>query len=335
MASPLRIALVGYGRMGANHARVLSAVPQVEVTAVVDPRPEARAAAARVAPAATAHASVAPLRTGRDASAWLIASSTPTHPDMVRAAIDAGVHVLCEKPLALDPAVGEQLGTEAAAAGLVLQVGFWRRFSPPWVAMRASVAGGAIGTPLMLRLAQWDQDPPPAEFCDPAVSGGLAIDCGVHEFDLAEWLTGERVVRVIGRHLPTVDPAVAAAGDVDNMVAMLELESGAVATVDLTRNARFGEDVRSEVLGSDGAVMVEMYPTGRARIGDRNGLRTIEGSEAAAAADAGLAAQAVAFARAVGGDTSGIPGAAESNRAVRIAIAVERSIGEGRWVTIG
>lgn len=334
MGSPLPIAIVGFGRMGANHARVLSTVPQIDVTAVVDTRAEAQAAAADVLPDATIHDSVAALSAGGDASAWLIASSTPTHPGLVRAAIAAGVHVLCEKPLALDPVVGEQLGAEAAAAGLVLQLGFWRRFSPPWVALRRSVASGAIGKPLMLRLAQWDQDPPPAEFCDPAVSGGLAIDCGVHEFDLAEWLTGERVVRVIGRHLPTVDPAVAAAGDVDNMVAMLEMESGGVATVDLTRNARFGEDVRSEVLGSEGAVMVEMFPTGRARIGDRNGLRTIEGSEVAAADRAGLAAQALAFAGAVAGESIEIPGASASNRAVRIAITVEQAIKTDRWVTI-
>ncbi len=330
----LAIALIGLGRMGANHAKVIASAPDVTLAAVLDTRAEARAAATSLAPTAAVYSSVEELAADDTVDAWLIASSTPSHPALVRAAVAADVHVLCEKPLALDPGDGEALGAEAATAGKILQVGFWRRFSPPWVAMQRAVVGGAIGNPLMLRLAQWDQDPPPAQFCDPAVSGGLAIDCGVHEFDLAEWLTGQRVVRVMGRHLPIVDAAVGAAGDVDNMLAVLELESGAVATVDLTRNARFGEDVRSEVLGSDGAVLVEMFPTARARIGDRNGLRTIDGTEVGAGDQAGLAGQLRAFAQAVAGEPGDIPGAAASNRAVRIARAVEQAITEDRWVMV-
>ena len=105
------------------------------------------------------------------------------------------------------------------------------------------------------------------------MSGGLAIDCGVHEYDLAEWLTGRRVVGVSAWSLPIVDAGVGSAGDVDNLVAVLELDDGAVATVDLSRNARFGDDVRTEVLGSSGAVFVDLLPTGRARIGDGDGVR--------------------------------------------------------------
>ena len=122
-----------------------------------------------------------------------------------------------------------------------------------------------------MRLAQWDAAAPPASFCDPAVSGGLAIDCGVHEYDLAEWLTGRRVVGVAAWSLPVVDAGVGSVGDVDNLVAVLELDDGAVATVDLSRNARYGDDVRTEVLGSSGAVFVDLLPTGRARLGDGDG----------------------------------------------------------------
>ncbi len=334
MVNPLRLALIGFGRMGGNHARVLAGVAEVEVSAVVDTRPEARRAAAEQVPGAAVYAAVDELAESGGVDGWLIASSTPSHPALVRAALQAGVHVLCEKPLALDPQEGARLGAEAEAAGRVLQVGFWRRFSPPWVAMRRLLEEGAIGRPLMLRLAQWDQDPPPAEFCDPAVSGGLAVDCGVHEFDLAEWLTGERIARVYGRHLPVVEAAVGASGDVDNLVAVLELASGAVATVDLTRNARFAEDVRTEVLGSEGAVLVEMFPTGRTRLGDRDGLRTVPGSEVAAADAAGVAAQAQAFAAAVAGADVELPGAAASNRAVAVAAAVEESARTGRPVAV-
>ena len=101
------------------------------------------------------------------------------------------------------------------------------------------------------------------------MSGGLAIDCGVHEYDLAEWLTGRRVLQVSAWALPIVDagrrrrPVI-----VDNLVAVLELDGGAVATVDLSRNARYGDDVRTEVLGSNGALLVDLLPTSRTRLGD-------------------------------------------------------------------
>ncbi len=334
MSSGVSLAIVGLGRMGRVHAEVLASVPAIDVVAVVDPRPEAQVRAADLVPGAVAFRTVDELAESSAATAWLIAASTPSHPELVDAAIDAGVHVLCEKPLALDISVGEAVGERAAAAGLVLQVGFWRRFSPPWAVARRLVREGAIGRPLMVRLAQWDQDPPPPQFCDPAVSGGLAIDCGVHEFDLAEWLTGNRIVRVSGRHLPIVEPAVAAAGDVDNLVALLDLDGGAVATVDLTRNARYGEDVRTEILGSDGAVFVDMLPTGRTRLADVRGIRVIPESEVAAADHAGVAEQARVFAARISGAPIDAPGAAASNRAVHVAHRVEEAVRRGGPVAV-
>ncbi len=270
-----------------------------------------------------------------DLDACLIASPTPSHPAFVRAALDAGLHVLCEKPLALDPEEAEDLGTRASRRGLVLQVGFWRRFSPPWVAAKELVAAGGIGTPLLVRLAQWDADPPPATFCDPAVSGGLAIDCGVHEYDLAEWLTGRRIRRVSAWALPLVEPAVGAAGDLDNLVAVLELDGGAVATVDLSRNARFGDDVRTEVLGSGGAVLVDALPTGRARAGTADGMRELPGSAADDVMAAGVVGQARAFAAAVRGGPVDVPGASASARATAVGRAVIEATGSAVPVEVG
>jgi len=320
--------------MGRFHGRTLQAVPEVEIVAVADSSPEALAAA---------HADLGDIVTVDSAgelvavdgiAAWLIATSTPSHPALVRMALTAGLHVLCEKPLALDPAEAGRLAERAAAAGRILQVGFWRRFSPPWMEAKRLVRGGAIGRPLLVRLSQWDANPPPPQFCDPAVSGGLTVDCGVHEFDLVPWLTGLDVVAVRGHHLPLVDAAVEAAGDVDNMVAVLELTGGALATVDLSRNARYGDDVRTEILGSDGAVFVDILPTGRTRLADANGVRVVAGSEVADATAAGVANQARVFAAAVGGAAADYPSAAASTAAVRVARAVEAAAASGDAVPI-
>jgi myo-inositol 2-dehydrogenase / D-chiro-inositol 1-dehydrogenase len=122
---------------------------------------------------------------------------------------------------------------------------------------------------------------------------------------------------------------------VDNLVAVLELDGGAVATVDLSRNARFGDDIRTEVLGADGALLVDALPSGRTRIGTRAGMRVLPGSEVDDVMAAGSAEQARAFAAAVRGAPVEIPGAEASGRATRIGQAVIEAARRGRPVDIG
>lgn len=328
MDATLRLAVVGVGRMGAFHARTVASSDLIDVVAVADVDGQAAESIAAEIGAA-AHSSLTRLAESCDAEAWLIATPTTTHPEVVRLALEAGVHVFCEKPLALDPAESDVLGTEADSRGLLLQVGFWRRFAPPWAVAKEMVFAGAIGRPLLLRLSQWDADPPPAAFCDPTSSGGLAIDCGVHEFDLAEWLTGLAVTGVTARNLPLVDESLAAVGDVDNLVAVLNLEGGAAATVDLSRNCRYGDDVRTEILGAEGALFIDLLPTGRTRLATSAGIETVAGSTVEDAFTEGVKAQAEVFARVIRGEAIDFPGAAASSRAVAIGLAVRRAAADG------
>lgn len=309
--------------MGAFHARTLAPSASIDIVAVCDT--DAGAAAMMAREVGAVPVDLEHLVGRSDVQAWLIATPTATHPDLVRTALDAGLHVLCEKPLSLDVDESERLGQRAVDRGRVLQVGFWRRFSPPWAAAKRLLDEGAIGRPLLLRLSQWDADPPPAEFCDPTTSGGLAIDCGVHEYDLAEWLTGMRVQSTTSFPLPLVDESLAEVGDIDNLVAVLELERGVVATVDLSRNCRYGDDVRTEILGERGAIFVDLLPAGGARLATAAGITTIPGSETGDAFAAGVLRQAEAFARTVAGEGVDVPGAEASSRAVATGRAVQRA----------
>ncbi len=329
MNAAVPVAIVGAGRMGAFHARALTRVDEVEVVALADPDPHTARLAEELGVAITV-ASVDDLIASQVAEAWIVAAPTHLHPSIVANALDHEIPVLCEKPLSLDLAVGMAL--EQRVGDLILQVGFWRRFSPPWALAKAAIDQGDIGRPLMLRLSQWDADPPPAAFCDPAVSGGLAVDCGIHEFDLIEWLTGRTVTRVLARPLPVVDESLAVVGDVDNLVVLLELDDGAVATVDLSRNARYADDVRTEVLGSNGALFVEMLPAGRLRIGGPDGIKRLVEADAEDAMAAGVAEQARAFVRRIKGGNGLVPGAGEANRALAIALAARESADRGTWV---
>lgn len=319
--------------MGALHARILARSAGVELIALFDPRAEAVGPVAQET-GADALTSIEALRDRSDVDAWLVATPTPTHPEVVSMALEIGVHVLCEKPLSLDSGIGQRLAAQAATASRILQVGFWRRFSPPWVSAKELIAAGAIGRPVMIRLSQWDAYPPPPAFCDPAVSGGLAIDCGVHEYDLAEWLMDARVTHVIARNLPVVDQAVGDSGDVDNLIALLDLTTGASAIVDLSRNSRYGDDVRTEILGSDGALFVDVLPNGRTRLAAVGGVDLVAGSEVEDAMVAGIAAQAQAFAAAIRGEIDDVPGGEASDRALAIGRAVQESALSGKGITV-
>ena len=332
MLEPLRVAVVGVGRMGRTHAFQMAALDEIELVGVVDSHPHTAASLADALGVETIPTDEIGDRD--DLDAWVIATPTTTHDSIVTAALEAGVHVLCEKPLTLDPARDAGLADAAEELGLVLQVGFWRRFSPPWSRAKELIEAGGIGRPVYLRLSQWDAQPPPPEFCNPEVSGGLAIDCGVHEFDLAEWLTGSSVVSVQGHHLPLVEKAVGEAGDVDNLLAVLQLSSKATATVDLSRNGRYGDDVRTEILGEEGAIFIDMLPHGRTRLAGRAGIQTVEGSEVEDAMLAGLTAQVRAFHRLVRGEDIDHPGAEASRRAVIIGRGVQRSAASGLPQTI-
>jgi len=318
--------------MGSFHARTLVGSASIQVVAVTDQNAAAAAEVAAEIGAATA-GTLHELLERSDITAWLVATPTLTHGEVVRAALDGGLHVLCEKPLSLDATESTELGQLAADRGLVLQIGFWRRFSPPWVTARELIRQGAIGRPLLVRLAQWDADPPPATFCDPAVSGGLAIDCGVHEFDLVEWLTGLGIEQVTAHSLPLVDDAIGSVGDVDNLLAILELTGGAIAMVDLTRNCRYGDDVRTEILGAEGAIFVDLLPGGRTRLATASGIEVVAGSETGDAFAAGVALQAEAFAAAVQAGFDAIPRATASTRALLIGRAVQNAAATGATVT--
>ena len=238
------------------------------------------------------------------------------------------------KPLSLQPSVARELANRANDLGKILQIGHWRRFSPPWREAKRLVASGAIGTPVWIRLSQWDANPPPASFCDPAVSGGLAVDCGVHEYDLAEWLFDEQACAVRAWNLPLVDRSLAEVGDVDNLCAVLEFPSGRTAVVDLSRNSRYGDDVRTEILGEQGAVFVDLLPHGQLRVANGDGVRVVSDGHSSDATLDGVRRQAEVFAQIIRGAAHPYPNGIDSARSTLIGLAVAESAREKRTVQL-
>jgi predicted dehydrogenase len=188
--------------------------------------------------------------------AVIVATPTSAHAEVVKAASAAGKAIFCEKPLALS--ADETLSALAAVqrAGVLLQIGFMRRFDKGHVEARAAIESGKIGKPLVFRSIGRDPGCPPVDFADPLHSGGLIIDMGIHDFDLARWLMSSEVERVSAEGALLVCDELRRVGDIDNAIVSLRFASGALGSIEVSRTARYGYDIQSEVLGSDGAVRV-------------------------------------------------------------------------------
>lgn len=258
MKQPLRLAVIGAGRIGLVHADNLAhRVQGAELVAATTANP-ARAARLR---AMCGEIPVFPtlsdlLQQGPELDAVVIASSTSAHLENIRACAGAGLHIFCEKPLALSLADCDAAIEAAERGGVSLMLGHVRQFDRGYQAAKARIDAGDIGRPIVFRAIAGDQDPPPPSFADPQVSGGLITDAGYHDLYLARWLMGDEISRAYAEGAALVDPAIGAVGDVDNAVVDFRFYGGALGTLFVSRTTRYGHDVRVEIIGEEGALHV-------------------------------------------------------------------------------
>ncbi len=271
-ADLLKIGLIGAGRIGRVHAEHLTThIPSAELVMVADMFEEsAKQCAKRYAiPLATQdyHA----ILDRPDIEAVVICSSTDTHARIIEEAAQAGKHIFCEKPIALDlPSIDQALDA-VARADIKLQLGFNRRFDPSFRRVRQAVEQGEIGGLQQLHITSRDPAPPPIEYIPG--SGGLFLDMTIHDFDMARFLTGSEVDEIFAMAGVMVDPAIGEAGDVDTATILLHFTNGVIGTIENCRRAAYGYDQRVEVLGSAGAVGTENKYSNTAIISDSRAIR--------------------------------------------------------------
>jgi inositol 2-dehydrogenase len=253
----IRVGLIGAGRMGKVFANTLAfSVAEVDLVAISDLDAHTAQEAAKRYGASFHYTDYHELLGREDIEAVVIATPTGTHPEVIQAAAAAGKHIFSEKPLAQSLPQCDQAIAAAAAAGVKLQLGFMRRFDPAYVMAKQKIDEGVIGTPVMFRASSRDPKRTSLEFARRENSGGLILDMGVHDFDLARWLMGSEVVRVQTEGDCLVYPELKEVGDIDNAMINLRFENGAICNIDVSRNAVYGYDIRTEVLGSEGSLLI-------------------------------------------------------------------------------
>jgi myo-inositol 2-dehydrogenase/D-chiro-inositol 1-dehydrogenase len=327
------VALIGAGRMGAFHAETLARrLPGTHLAAVADPAP---GAAQRLADAlGGARACTDPGQVWDDPAVDAVVIGAPArlHADLLVAAAAAGKHVFCEKPMAVTLPDADRAIDAARTAGVVLQVGFNRRFAADWGAARALLDAGRLGTPRLLRSLTRD----PGGF-DPArvPQDTIFLETLIHDFDTLRFLNpGAEPVDVLAVGDALVEPGWRDRGLQDTAVVVVRFDNGAIGVAEACFEAAYGYDVRGEVLGSGGmAQMGDGRRTGMV-FSDAAGrqVETVRGDQELFA-DA-YTAELAAFVDAVRTGSPAPVTGEDARAALVIALAAAESVRSGRAVRV-
>ena len=252
----LQVGVIGLGRLGRIYARDLaSRIPETRLVAVADVVETAVEEVADEFDVKGRYTDPGALINDKDVEAVVIVSPTSTHKDLSILSTRAKKPTFCEKPPALTLTQTLEMREAVKATGTFFQMGFMRRFDPGYAAGKARLGEGKIGKVVLFKSTSRDPYRTSLEYADPKSSGGMIMDMGIHDFDLARFFMGEvKSVAAIGGTLAY--PELKTVGDIDNAVVTMTFESGALGVVDLSRNGVYGYDISTELLGDAGTLRI-------------------------------------------------------------------------------
>jgi predicted dehydrogenase len=312
--------------MGLVHARNARVLDGARLVAVAAARPgRAEEVAAELGVEACTYEE---LFARADVDAVVVAARSVDHAEVATSALAGGKHLLLEKPGATTLA-GHDALRAAAHPGLVVQLGYQRRFDPGYSAARRLVDEGAIGQPLLVLATSRDMDWPEDEL--PEDTGGFLLDMAVHDYDIAGWFLGEEAVEVSAVRQARVYPELEALGDLDNALVTIRFAGGGAAVTHVSRTCAYGHDVRCEIVGSEGSLFVGEAGNGLVTARDR---ARFPQDFRARFADA-YRAELAAFVDACRGGEQRGAGLDDDCRAVEIGIAARASAVAGEPRAVG
>ena len=252
----LNVGLIGAGRLGRVYARDLAGrIPETRLVAVADPAGTLAQDIAAEFDVPHHYTDTMSLIDDKTVDAIVIVTPTHVHREHVIAAAARKKPTFCEKPPALSLDEVATMKRAIEQAGMFFQMGFMRRFDAGYAAAKKQIDAGRIGMPLVFKATSRDPFRPSLEYANPASSGGMLLDMGIHDFDLARWFMGDvRSVAAIGATIAY--PELATVGDIDNAIVSLTFTSGKLGAVDLTRSGIYGYDISTEILGLEGTIRI-------------------------------------------------------------------------------
>jgi len=318
------VALIGCGRIGKVHFRTLLGRPDLcNLVTVADANSEALATVNSMTSRVSTTTDVDQVFADPAIHAVVVASSTETHASYIIRAADAGKAVFTEKPIALDLEQTDAALEAVDKAGVQLQVGFQRRFDSGYAAAHCRIQAGEIGKVEMIRDAMRDPEPPPLKYL--ARSGGLFRDMTIHNFDCVRWLMGADPVELFAAGSALTGREIDRAGDIDTSIVTLRFPSGALASIENSRRSGFGYDVRTEVFGERGGLLIGDSRQTPIRRFDSNGVHEDHQYFFLERFADAYRNELVAFLDAVSNESPVQVTGIDGRKALQLAIAAERS----------
>jgi myo-inositol 2-dehydrogenase/D-chiro-inositol 1-dehydrogenase len=327
----IAVAVLGAGRMGQTHIGTLAGIRNARIVVVADPDADAAQRGAAIARAG--RATTDPLDAIADPAveAVVIVTPTSTHATLIEAALRAGKAIWSEKPIALDLEETDRIVALWRETGLPVQLGFMRRFDPGYVRAKELIESGELGRVEQFRAYSRDTFPPPLDFI--RNSGGSFLDMSVHDFDLARFLVGE-VEEVHAWGAVLFDDRFAEGGDIDTAVTMLRFRNGALGVVEMSRHSAWGYDIRTEVAGANGKVVVEAPQKTTATWSRRFGFEADHYENFPDRFEVAFRLELEAFIRTLADGSAMAPDPVDALETLRIALAARQSWREGRPVRL-
>ncbi|MBM4466708.1 MAG: oxidoreductase, partial [Chloroflexi bacterium] len=259
LMNPVRVCLVGVGRAGMVHAtNFKDNVPGASLSAIVDADLELAQARGKELGVDLVFSNIHRALEEAEIDAVCITTPTFTHAEIAIAAARAGVHIFCEKPMALTLQEADAMIEAADEAGVKLQIGFMRRFDPLFVTAKERIQGGEIGRPVVIRSLTRGPGLPPRWACDPRTSNGMLAEVNSHDFDTLRWLADSEFERIWAEAntLKCYDLKEEFPGFYDHAIVSLRLKNGTLGIIDGSCPVDYGYDARAEVLGSEGVILI-------------------------------------------------------------------------------
>ena len=253
----LGVGVLGVGEMGRRHAEnIRRLVPEARLVAVADACEERARQIASELEIEHCYSSLDAMLESKGLDAVVIAAPDKFHAQTIGVVARARKDILCEKPLALNLADAHAALQAVAKAGVRLQIGFMRRYDPAYAAAMKRIEAGEIGVPVIFKSVGRDKDAPPLAAYQSNLNGMLLYNNTIHDFDLARWLMRDEIAEVHAYTTVAIRPEVANYGDVVASVVNLSYRQGAIGNVESYVQAVYGYDVRTEIVGSKGAILV-------------------------------------------------------------------------------
>jgi myo-inositol 2-dehydrogenase/D-chiro-inositol 1-dehydrogenase len=327
----VKIAILGVGRLGAFHAKVLHELPGVDDLRIYDVDPARATALARDLGAKHADSIEAALE---GADAVVIVTPTGTHAELIRRALDKRLPVFCEKPIALELESTKRVVDHVERTNSRVQIGFQRRFDEGFQEARRRIRAGELGTVYSFHMTSRDALPPPDAYVE--TSGGQFVDQLIHDFDVTRWMFGDEVDELYATGSTLGFPQYARWSDVATSAAVLKLRGGAVGLLQAARHNEAGYDIRVDIYGAKDTIAVGLDPRTPVTSVERDApkLKNPAYPSFFVRFDAAYRAELAHFLKFARGEAENACTARDGMEALRLGLAATRSLREHRPVAI-